>query len=96
MRDETPMLPVTSLSISSSVKAPSKQRKGIPSGGMPFLYFKYVFLFVCAMHQGVCSYAWYQPFTAPMVMPLAKFFWNNKKMVTMGSAPRAAPAMMTP
>ena len=37
-----------------------------------------------------------QPFTAPIVMPRVKNFWNIRKIRMIGIAPSEAPAMMRP
>lgn len=38
----------------------------------------------------------YQPLTAPMVMPLVKYFWNTRNTMIMGTEAMAAPAMSRP
>ena len=38
----------------------------------------------------------YQPLTAPIVIPFVKYFWNMMKIMTIGTAPSVAPAMIRP
>ena len=49
-----------------------------------------------ALREAQSGVKGYYPFTAPMVMPRVKNFWNIRKIAMIGMEPRAAPAIIRP